>query len=118
MFTYEINGKTYIQKKLVLGQLGPLSALLSGLRFTATDALGLIAGLGEQLPEALAIVLVPEGVHPADKDMANVRRDLFDADLDGVALQVIDDFFTCNPLHLLLVRAAGIINRVKGQPTA
>lgn len=114
MYTYEINGKKYLQKKLVLGQIGPLAQLLSDVRFMATDPLGLMAALGESLPEALAIVLVPEGVHPADKDMAAVRRDLYEADIEAVALQVIEDFFVCNPLPSLLERVTGIIAKVQG----
>jgi hypothetical protein len=112
MYTYEIAGKKYFQKKLVLGQIGPLAQLLAGARFMATDPLGLIAALGESLPEALAIVLIPEGVHPADKDMQQIRRDLFDADLETVALKVVDDFLDCNPIHLLLEKVAGMIGKV------
>lgn len=111
MFTYEINGKTYTQKKLVLGQVAALSALLGGVRLYAADAMGLIAGLGELLPHALAIVLIPEGQHPADKDMAAMQRELYDTDLE-MAIKVVEDFFDCNPLPSLLERVTGLTAKV------
>jgi len=110
MYTYEINGKKYVQKKLVVGQIGQLAQLLSGVRFMATDPLGLIAALGESLPEALAIVLIPEGTHPADKNMTEMHRDMYESDPDD-ALQVINDFFDCNPLPSLLQKVTGLIEK-------
>lgn len=110
MYHYEINGKTFTQKKLVLGQIGALAQLLAGIRMLSTDPLGLIAALGESLPQALAIVLVPEGIHPSDKDLLAMERDLYEAEPE-TALQVVADFFDCNPLPSLLGKIAGLVEK-------
>jgi hypothetical protein len=112
---YDVNGKTYTQAPLVLGQIGPLATLLSRTRILGTDPLSLIAALGGSLPEAMAIVLTPEGVHPADKDLDAVRRELYDMAPD-TAIQVVSDFFVCNPLPSLLERLAGLIATLRQAP--
>ena len=116
MYRYEINEKKYTQKKLVLGQIGALAQLLASARFMGADPLSLISSLGELLPQALAIVLVPDGMHPADKDLLAMERDLYEAEPE-TALQVVEDFFDCNPLPSLLEKIAGLMekfNKVTG----
>ena len=76
---YQIGGKTYIQRKLVLGQVRQLIEHLDGISFPADlnfDFSGLIAVLGGKLPIALAICLTEEGKSPRDKDIIATAGDL------------------------------------------
>lgn len=67
-YEYEIDGVTYIQKPLVLGQLKQLLSLLQRLRIPAdTDALGVIMAIGADLPDVLAVVLTEKGIRRATR---------------------------------------------------
>ncbi len=114
MFTYEVNGKTYVQKPLVIGQVKQLLNALRGLEapqgMTSVD---LIELLGDKLPSIFAIVLTEQGTSPKDKDIASLAEEFsFDFPLE-TAIKVVEDFFGCNPTHLYLeklVQMIGVIN--------
>ncbi|HIJ95783.1 MAG TPA: hypothetical protein HPP94_08630, partial [Desulfuromonadales bacterium] len=74
MYTYTINGTTYIQKPLVLGQIGQLTRLLQGISFTSLEPLSIIAALGESLPQLVAVVVRREGELLADRDLNAMQR--------------------------------------------
>jgi hypothetical protein len=112
MNSYTINGNTYTQKKLVLGQISQLTALMKGLVFSGTDAMAIIGALGDKLPEAIAIVLRKEGEALADKDMTSVLRDVNEIDIPE-AVQIVADFFDCNPIHSLLESVNGIVAAIQ-----
>ena len=60
--TYEIGGKTYTQKPLVLGQVRQLLDLLANVSIPAdATAVGLINAIGDKLSLAIAIVLAEPG---------------------------------------------------------
>lgn len=110
---YSIDGKTYAQKPLVLGQWRQLRDILKGLTIPGNvNAMDMIDVLGDNLPLALAVVLNPGGVPLKDKDLTALADELeFSIGADTV-IQVIEDFFACNPLPLILTKlseAAGIL---------
>jgi hypothetical protein len=109
---YQIGGKTYIQKKLVLGQVRQLVEHLDGISFPADlnfDFPGLITVLGDKLPIALAICLTEEGKSPRDKDIAALAGELdFSIDVK-TSLQAVKDFFFLNPTSLILESLKGMI---------
>lgn len=112
-FNYEIGDKIYVQKPMVLGQWRQLLGLIKGLTIPGNiDPLGLANILGDNLPLALAVVLTPNGQFLKDKDLPALADELeFSIDPEMV-IKVIDDFFSCNPLPLILERlsqAAGDI---------
>lgn len=114
---YRIGEKIYVQRPMVLGQLRQLFGVLKGVSIAVPiDAINLIAVLGERLPRALAIVLSPEGVHPKDKDLEALALEIeYAIPLDQV-VEVVEDFFGCNPLPLLLEkmgRVAGAIGTAR-----
>ena len=116
-YRYEIGGKVYVQRTLVLGQVRQLTGLLQELRIEPEkfDAAGLLALLGERLPEALAIVLTEEGKSPRDKDLKALAEELeFSIDAETV-VKVIEDFFSCNPAASLFDRLAGVVRKVNPQ---
>lgn len=117
MFKYIIDGKTYIQKPLVLGQIRQLIGHLKGLEIKpGSSGVGIVFELGDQLPAALAIVLVEEGKSPK-REMEEIKQ--FSEELeyliDGdTTVMVVEDFFVCNPISSILER----IGRLKKFLTA
>jgi hypothetical protein len=99
---YTINGKTYIQKPLVLGQIQPLITLLEGKTFDDVSPLALISELGETLPRCMAIILIPEGSSVRDRDLDALAAELAECMDMETAMLVASDFFLCNPLFSLL----------------
>ncbi|MDA8104657.1 MAG: hypothetical protein M0Z71_04690 [Nitrospiraceae bacterium] len=118
-FKYTIGGKTYMQRPLVLGQIMQLMALLKGLVIPkGIGALGLVSLLGDRLPEAIAVVLVPEGVVLKDKDISALAEDIgFEIEPD-TAIEVVENFFDLNPLSLILQKLSGMAEKIAGKIVA
>lgn len=111
---YTIGGKIYTQKALVLGQLMQLSRLLSGVAFTASPNVNdIIISLGNRLPLALAIVLIPDGVQVKDKDISAIAESIEYVIDPETALKVVNDFFDCNPVNSLLEQLIGMSERIQ-----
>ena len=111
---YEIGGKTYVQRPLVIGQLGRLLDELSGVQITSRTAAGLVAAFGPRLPRLLACVLVPEGTGPAEVDVDKLAEELAFAADPEVAIEVVEDFFALTPVYSYLDRLTGIMARAGG----
>lgn len=111
---YEIGGKTYIQRPLVLGQDLQLLNLLEGISLPAgLNSAAIVIMLAGLLPEALAIVLTEEGRPLKDKNIAELATELEFAITREQALTVIEDFLFCNPLDSPLEKIAGLTDRIK-----
>jgi len=111
--TYAINGKTYVQRPLVLGQAAQLLALLKGVSIPGeATALAIVAALGERIPDALAIVLTEEGTSPRDKNLPALAEEFAFALPPETALEAVDHFFALNPLSSWLNQIAGLMNRI------
>lgn len=109
-YRYDIGGKVYVQKPLVLGQWQQLLPLLSGITFGA-NAASLIAGFGEQIGTMLAVVLTEEGQSPRGKDLAVLAEDItFSIDPD-TTFKVVEDFFICNRVPSLLEKLNEMVVR-------
>lgn len=104
---YDINGTTYVQRPLVLGQLGQLIAVLKDVSFAGNDILNIVAGIGDRLPIAIAIVLVPDGVALKDKNFQSATDDAMMLDLEA-SIRIVNDFFECNPVQSLLHNLNGV----------
>jgi len=113
MYKYEIAGKVYIQNPLVLGQIRQLMHLLEGLKIPREiDTLGLIAILGGKISQAIAIVITLEGTSPKEKDISVFASEIeFELSPD-ITMQVIEDFFDCNPIPLILERLGKIAEAI------
>ncbi|MFH0810987.1 MAG: hypothetical protein V2A77_11065 [Pseudomonadota bacterium] len=98
-FRYEIAGNIYEQRPLVFGQVRQLATVLSGIKLpNSHDAAAWFAALGSRLLEALAVVLIPDGADQRSKDNSVITTRLeWDLKPDQ-ALQIIEDFFNCNPI--------------------
>jgi hypothetical protein len=113
-YKYEINGKTYVLKKLVLGQMRQLIEVLKTIRIPAgAGTAGLIAALGDNLPLALAVVLTEEGKAIKDKDLEKLAEEFNEFNLEvETAIQVIDDFFVLNPIASLWEKIQGLLEGI------
>ncbi len=120
---YEIGGKAYTQKKLVLGQLRQLMEVLQGTALPVeAGAMAMVAALGERLPLCLAVVLTEEGRSPAGKDLPALADEIEFSITPETVMEVVEDFFGCNPIVSLLDRATAMIGnlstRMMPTPTA
>lgn len=108
---YNINGVIYIQRPLVLGQISQMVSVIEGLSFTSLEPLGILLALEDRITRAMAIVLTPEGTKIIDKDIDELADTLFECPFD-TTLEVVADFFVCNPTASLLEKLAGTIRKV------
>ena len=116
MFEYKIGGNNYIQKPLVLGQIRQLTNLLQGVLISPNaDIMSLVASLGDKLSQAIAISLIPEGVTLRDKDNDAISAEIEFEISPEQAIEVIEDFFSCNPIVSLLKRLDGTAEKIAGQ---
>lgn len=116
---YEFGGKVYVQEKLVWGQVRALASVLKGLSFEASmNVPSIIETFGEKISQALAIVLTEEGHSIKGKDLV-AQAEILDATIPiDVVIQVIEDFFVCNPTALILEKLAGAIGNFQNQIVA
>jgi hypothetical protein len=112
---YEIGGKTYEQRPLVLGQWRQLVGLLADVEIPPGNILqGLITALEERgrLDKALAVVLTEQGKSPRDKDLDLAASELEFLITPQQIAGVIGDFFTCNPASSILNQLGGVFLKV------
>lgn len=113
--TYEIDGTTYEQRPMVLGQIRQLMSVLQGLKIPADGgSLQVIAALGGRLGEALAVVLTEQGKSLRGKDLAALATELEFTISPDQTIDVVEDFFTCNPIASLLQRLTTAMGGITG----
>ena len=128
--TYRIGDKTYIQRPLVLGQYRQLLDVLGKFQVPQPlDVRALIIALGSDIAQAIAIVLTPAPLwrrlirrwpSPRDKKIEALAAKIDFAITPEQIIEVIEDFFVCNPLPLLLSKlhtVAGLITVQAGEKT-
>lgn len=109
---YEINGKGYIQKKLVLAQIKPLISSLEGRNIDDLSAIGIVHSLGDILPELASIILIPEGVKASQRDLGAMTEEFRDElDLE-TALEVAADFLSFNPVSSFFERLKNLTGTI------
>ncbi|EAT16065.1 hypothetical protein [Desulfuromonas acetoxidans] len=116
--TYLIDGVTYEQRELVLGQWRQLYAILDGMEISGgVNALGaLVAALAQsdELNSALAVLLTPKDTPLRDKDLARIAADLEFSITPQQITEVINDFFTLNPAASILSQLGTVIVKLSG----
>ncbi|HOW54299.1 MAG TPA: hypothetical protein PLR60_06535 [Syntrophorhabdaceae bacterium] len=117
-FTYVIDGETYTQRPLVLGQIGQIMGLVNGIEITESTTTGdIVALLDDRLPEAVAVILTPRGVKIKDKDLPAIA-DRFREHMDlQTAMEVVDNFLSLNPIASVLERLTGTMAAIMGVMT-
>ncbi len=113
VFEYTIAGKKYTQQTLVLGQFMQLTKLLRGVEFDDNAGpIELMNNIGNKLPGAIAIVLKKEDQDLKDKNIEEFTSQLeFEINTE-TSIKILEDFFLCNPIALLLERLTGTIEKL------
>jgi hypothetical protein len=113
-FKYTIGDKVYLQRKLVLGQVNQILDLIKGLEIPQNATImDLVTVLGDKISYAVGILLIPADLdHLKHKNLHTVVEDIqFDISPEQT-LEVIEDFFDCNPISLLLNRVNEIVEKM------
>lgn len=114
--SYSIGGKKYEQAPLVFGQWRQLQEVLNGLRVSASmNPVALLSTLGDRVPLLLAVVLTPAGSSPKGKDLPALADELEFSITTDQLFEVLDDFFTCNPVASLREKLAGVIQSIRNK---
>ncbi|MCE5265672.1 MAG: hypothetical protein LLG97_19360 [Deltaproteobacteria bacterium] len=102
-FEYPIGGKTFIQKKLVLGQWRQLQDVIRDVRIVGEiNTQSVLVALGPRIFAVLAVILIEEGGSPEGKDLEALAREIEWGIDPADALRAIADFFALNPVASLL----------------
>jgi aminopeptidase C len=110
---YEFGGKVYFQEKLVWGQVKQLVSLLKDAVIDKPmSTIELIEMLGDKLPSAIAIVLIAEGERLKDKNLEALTEEIEEKMPVDMIIQVVEDFFTCNPTASILEKLAGLMEKI------
>ncbi len=127
-FTYMIGGEKFIQRPLVNGQIRQLMKIIEGMVIPKSfDPVLIMSAFGEQLSNAMAIVLREANAvesksekeikqYLRSRDIAALSADIEWSIAPETAVQVIEDFFDCNPIASLLEKMAALgakFNRMK-----
>jgi len=115
MFKYTIGDKTFIQKKLVMGQIDQLMTEVREIKFPARFTANEIKeALGDRLYTGLAIILVEEGKSPRREieEIQKFANELYWAMDPETIIGVIEDFFDCNPIASISERLSGAMSKV------
>jgi hypothetical protein len=114
-FKYEIGGKKYIQRALVWGQIRQLKSIFQDIAIPATFQPSMIMGLlnDDNILKSVAVVLIPDGVNPKDKDLEALASELEFGLTPEIVMQVVEDFFDCNPIVSLSEKLGGMLKNLK-----
>lgn len=104
--TYLINGRSYVQRPLVLGQLLPLCKMLETVEIRSFSVQGIVSAFGQSLSTALAVLLIPKGDTVRGRDLETIAAELDEHMSAETALEVVADFLSFNP-------ASSILEKVK-----
>lgn len=121
--TYEIGGKKYVQKKLVLGQIKQLNSIIGMIQFplngdgkpediTNAEMLQLLIK-NDVLVKTLAVVLCPENTSLKDRNLKEIEEEIeFAVDIE-TGLDVVTDFFGLNNIQSLVERMENALALIK-----
>ena len=116
-FEYTINGVCYWQAPIVLGQAIQLSKEMKGVEGNISNLEDFVEVIGDRLPMLIAIVLKPVDDNLKDKNVKKLAVEIANNVDLALTEEIITDFFTCNPITLLLERiekATGAIGEILG----
>lgn len=112
MKEYDISGRAFVQRPLVLGQLQQLLRILDGIALPDPLTLAsLLDALGGRLYSAIAVVITEKGCSPRDKDVESLAAELEWAIPLETAMEIVDDFFVLNPVSSIIERIGALIVR-------
>jgi len=122
IFWYDINGESYYQKTLVLGQSTLLAPYIEGMSFDDLKAESVVGQLGERLGRVLEIILVPKGVSQQTHSLNLATPGAVDLSATFLSqlthidfIQLVEDFFACNLDSSVISRITGALQGINNQ---
>lgn len=117
-FKYNIGDVIYYQKPLVIGQINQLVVIFKDVNFPENlNPISIVTALGDKIPLVIAVLLHEKEGKLKDKDINELAGKIaFDLSPE-VTLEVVSDFFDCNPISLLLERATAVAEKIVGKVT-
>jgi hypothetical protein len=112
IYTYVIGNKTYTMKPLVMGQLQQLINIIKDVQFSGDDIMSLMMGLGDRLPEAIAVILHEPEVSLKDKDIKALSLEIAFEMSPEQTLGIVEDFFECTPVSSLVEKIRETVEKV------
>lgn len=118
-YIYDIGGQKYRQEELVWGQVEQLLDIIKDLRLSAFTTPAIVAALGEKISEAVAVVLIPADttITAKTRDIKGLANELRFVLKPDQIIQVVEDFFACNPIPSLLERVSGAVETIRPKLT-
>ena len=117
---YEIGGKEFEIKPLVLGQVRQIAELFEDTNLVelfSQDIDSFLKIVGKKLPRFLAIVLREKGKPLKDKDLEELTS-LIEEEVDiTTALRMVRDFFGVNDIRSLIEEVTQTVNQTQEQST-
>lgn len=111
-----IDGRQFVQRRLVLGQMEQLVDVMRDVKWPSFDNFNLLSfyeAIGGKLPVALAVVLVESGKDLREKDVDSLADDLrYSMPLDE-GVRALKDFFVLNPTASI-ARSLGDMQSIQG----
>ena len=112
-FTYRtIDGREFIQRRLVLAQLEQMIDRLDGVKWPKFEGFNLLSfyeAIGTKLPEALAVALTEKEKNIRDKDLDALADDLRYSLPIEEGIRALKDFFTLNPTASIAQNVMAIV---------
>jgi len=101
-----------------MGQIEQLLDRLKDMKFPiTTDPWQIKEALGEKIWICTAIILVEEKNSPKreNEELKNIAEDIRWSIDPETLIQVIEDFFDCNPIASILKRLAGLMKKISSE---
>jgi hypothetical protein len=120
---YVIGGKTYYQKKAVIGQVVDIIELFEKADINdIIDPMMLISHLGKKVPDLLSIILIPADDNNNPMPLFEVDRDKHKKELYNIvepedAIKIIEDFFLVNDIGKVIKLVGQVVDRIGKQVT-
>jgi len=115
---YSIGGKTYYQKTLVYGQIRQILQIFKRVGFAGVSKEKLIGVnelidfLGNNLMEFVAILLIPEGTEPKEKNNKEIAEELVWIIESPILFEVMIDFFILNQASEVLKKLTEMMKKL------
>lgn len=111
---YNIGGKVFEQRTLVLGQWKELGTILREIAIPIDiTPVSLVRSLGNNLFAVMAVILTEEGKSPQGKDLASLAVEIEWGISPSTAIEVIAHFFELNPIPSLLHNLEDLAEKIR-----
>ena len=121
---YQLGGKIYVQKPLVLGQMMALLPLIEKIEVgEKPDPMAIAKSLGPKLNQALGIVILEKDIDEPEPEKIKAAMERLDERADEIfyriepeqVLEVAGDFFAFNRVSSIIEKLAQMMAKIRKQ---